>query len=81
MKKLLILGGAAVLLSSSLLAGCGRMGELEPPRARETERAPRDANAPTLPEPATVNRQSSQLPIDGGPANPFGGTTAASEPH
>lgn len=81
MKKLLILGGAAaMLLSSSLLAGCGRMGELEPPRARETERAPRDANAPSLTEPATINRQSSQLPIDGGPANPFGGTTAASGP-
>lgn len=80
MKKLLILSGAAVLLGSSLLAGCGRMGELEPPQARETERAPRDANAPSLPEPATINRQSSQLPIDGGPANPFGGTTAASGP-
>ena len=75
MKKILILSGAALLL-----AGCGRMADLEAPRARETERAPRSAQAPSLPEPATVNRPSSQMPIDGGPSNPIGGTAAGRDP-
>ena len=70
MKKSLILAAAAALL----LSGCGRMADLEAPPVRETERAPRDARAPSLPEPATVNRPSSQVPIDGGPSNPFGGS-------
>lgn len=74
MKKILILAGAAALLST---AACGRMADLESPR--ETERAPRDANAPALPEPATVNRPSSQMPIDGGPPNLIGGTAAGRE--
>ena len=75
MRAVLILAaGAAVALS-----GCGRMGELESPY-RETERAPRSARSPGLPEPATVNRPSSQQPIDGGPSNPIGGTAAGTEP-
>ena len=75
MRAVLILAaGAAVALS-----GCGRMGDLESPY-RETERAPRSARSPGLPEPATVNRPSSQQPIDGGPSNPIGGTAAGNEP-
>ena len=61
-------------------AGCGRMADLESPAPRETERAPRDARAPSLPDPATINRPSSQQPIDGGPSNPIGGTAAGREP-
>lgn len=61
-------------------AACGRMADLEAPRARETERAPRDASAPKLPEPATLNRPSSQLPIDGGAPNLIGGTAAGRGP-
>ena len=72
------------LIAVSLLAlgaaACGRMADLEAPRARETERAPRDASAPKLPEPATMNRPSSQLPIDGGPPNLIGGTAAGGGP-
>ena len=75
MKKILILSGAALLL-----AGCGRMADLEAPQARETERAPRSARAPSLPEPATMNRPSSQMPIDGGPSNPIGGAAAGRDP-
>ena len=75
MRAVLILAaGAAVALS-----GCGRMGELESPY-RETERAPRSARSPGLPEPATINRPSSQQEIDGGPNNPIGGTAAGREP-
>lgn len=61
-------------------AACGRMADLEAPRARETERAPRAANARPLPEAATINRPSSQMPIDGGPSNPIGGTAAGRSP-
>lgn len=50
---------------AAILAGCGRMGELAEP-------------GPV--EPGTVNRPSSQQPIDGGPGNPFGGTAAGREP-
>ncbi len=75
MRAVLILAAGAVVA----LSGCGRMGELESPY-RETERAPRSARAPGLPEPATVNRPSSQQPIDGGPSNPVGGTAAGREP-
>jgi predicted small lipoprotein YifL len=74
MRTMLILAAAAVVLS-----GCGRMGELESPH-RETERAPRSAGAPALPEPATINRPSSQQAIEGGPSNPIGGTAAGREP-
>ncbi|MFK0300350.1 hypothetical protein ACIQTU_14160 [Brevundimonas sp. NPDC090276] len=68
MKKTLMLASAATLL----LAGCGRMADLEAPGAVQTERAPRDRNAKTLPEPATVNRAPSHLPIDSGASDPFG---------
>lgn len=70
---------AAVGVAALALTGCGRMGELESPY-RETERAQRSSRAPGLPEPATVNRPSSQQPIDGGPSNPVGGTAAGREP-
>ncbi len=75
MRTLILLAGASLAL-----AGCGRMADLEAPPARETERAPRDASAPSLPDPATVNRPSSQQPIDGGPPNPFGATAAGKGP-
>lgn len=78
MKKLFVAGALALLAVST--AACGRMADLEAPQPRETERAPRDAAAPGLPDPATVNRPSSQVPIDGGPTNPFGGTAAGREP-
>ena len=68
MKKTLILAGAAALL----LAGCGRMADLEAPGAVQNERAPRDRNAKTLPEPATINTAPRQNPIDSGASDPFG---------
>ena len=70
MKKTLILAGAAALM----LAGCGRMADLEAPGAtpRQTERAPRDRNAERMPEPATVNSAPRQNPIDSGASDPFG---------
>jgi hypothetical protein len=78
MTRSLTLGALAILAIAA--AGCGRMADLESPAPRETERAPRDARAPALPDPATINRPSSQMPIDGGPSNPIGGTAAGREP-
>ena len=78
MTKVLTLGALAIL--AVVAAGCGRMADLESPAPRQTERAPRDARAPALPDPATINRPSSQMPIDGGPSNPIGGTAAGREP-
>jgi predicted small lipoprotein YifL len=78
MKKILTLGVLALLAASA--AACGRMADLEAPAPRQTERAPRDAWAPSLPDPATVNRPSSQVPIDGGPTNPLGGSAAGRDP-
>ncbi|MCV0414320.1 MAG: hypothetical protein DI552_11450 [Brevundimonas sp.] len=75
MKKSLLVVGVLALATSA----CGRMADLEAPR-RETERAVRDRNAPSLPEPATVNRPSSSVPIDGGPTNPIGAGAAQNEP-
>ncbi len=77
--KTLITAGALALLAVSA-AACGRMADLEAPQPRETERAPRSASDPKLPDPATINRPSSQQPIDGGPTNPFGGRAADREP-
>ena len=71
MTRSLTLGALAILAIAA--AGCGRMADLESP-------APRDARAPALPDPATINRPSSQMPIDGGPSNPIGGTAAGREP-
>ena len=68
MKKTLILAGAAALL----LSGCGRMADLEAPGAVQTERAPRDKNAKSLPDPATINTSPRQNPIDSGASDPFG---------
>ena len=70
----------AVVFLALGAAACGRMADLEAPRARQTERAPRDASAPKLPEPATLNRPPSQVPIDGGPPNLIGGTAAGRGP-
>ena len=78
MKKIVLAGALALIAVSA--SACGRMADLEAPQPRETERAPRDANAKALPDPATVNRPSSQQPIDGGPNNPFGGTAAGRDP-
>ena len=78
MTKVLTLGALAILAVAA--AGCGRMADLESPAPRETERAPRDSRTPSRPDPATVNRPSSQVPIDGGPSNPIGGTAAARDP-
>ena len=79
MMKAALIGAAALGLLAGLSA-CGRQADLEDPRARETERAPRSPLAENLPEPATVNRPSSQQPIDGGPSNPFGGGPGAANP-
>lgn len=76
MKNALLIGAAAAVLAAGL-AGCGRQADLEAPRARETERAPRSAQGESLPEPATINRPSSEVPIDGGPSNPFTASGAA----
>ncbi len=70
MKNALVIGAVAAALLAGL-AGCGRQAELEPPSARETERARRSPLDDNLVEPATINRPSSQVPIDGGPSNPF----------
>ena len=75
MKKILVTGVAALIAVSA--SACGRMADLEAPAPRESERAPRDAWARDLPDPATVNRPSSQVPIDGGPTNPLGAPAAA----
>ena len=51
------------------------MADLDAPPVKQTERGMRDERARSLPEPATVNRPSSQVPIDGGPSsNPYGGS-------
>lgn len=77
MKTVIMSGlGLALLLGA---AACGRMGELEPP-VTATERSPRGAWAKPLPDPATINRPSSQIPIDGGPSDLIGGTAAGREP-
>ncbi len=78
MKISLTLGALAVL--SVAAAGCGRMADLESPAPRQTERATRDARSPNLPDPATINRPSSQVPVDGGPNDLIGGTAAGREP-
>jgi len=75
MKQFIVLGAFALVAVSA--SACGRMADLESPAPRETERAPRDAWARDLPDPATVNRPSSQIPIDGGPTNPLGAPAAA----
>lgn len=79
MIKSLTVSTAVVLVALST-AACGRMADLEAPSGRETERAPRDARAPGLPEPAMTNRPSSQVPIDGGPPNLIGASPAGRGP-
>lgn len=68
-KSILILSAAALTLSA-----CGRMADLEAPPARQTERAQRGSEAKPMPEPATQNRSSNQIPVDGGPNNPYRGS-------
>jgi predicted small lipoprotein YifL len=73
MKKIVVAGVFALIAVSA--AACGRMADLDAPPARQTERSQRDARAPGLPEPATINRPPSQMPIDGGPSSsPYGGS-------
>ena len=73
MKKIVFAGVAAPIAVSA--AGCGRIADLDAPPAKQTERGMRDGRAPNLPEPATVNRPPSQMPIDGGPSSsPYGGS-------
>jgi predicted small lipoprotein YifL len=75
MKKIVVAGIAALIAVSA--AGCGRIADLDAPPARQTERGMRDERARNLPEPATVNRPPSQVPIDGGPSSsPYGGSGA-----
>lgn len=62
------------------VAACGRMGALESPDGRTSERAMRNAWSGPLADPATVNRPPSQSPIDGGPNDPFGGRAADRDP-
>ncbi|MBL0968812.1 MAG: hypothetical protein IBJ02_06835 [Brevundimonas sp.] len=72
MKKLIVLGALALIAAST--AACGRMADLDAPPARQTERGMRPGNAPSLPEPSTVNRPNRTQPIDGGPSsNPYDG--------
>ena len=78
MKKLILL--ATSLMIAASVSGCGKMADLEAPPARETERAQRDRWAPSLPDPATINRPSTQQPIDGGPVNPMGAPAAGRDP-
>jgi len=74
MKHIVSLGVLALFAFSA--AGCGRMADLEAPPVKQTERSPRDARAPGLPEPATVYRPPSTHPIDGGPTSPYDGPGA-----
>ncbi|MFN7619200.1 MAG: hypothetical protein ACK5RN_03570 [bacterium] len=75
MKKIVFTGVVALIAVSA--AGCGRIADLDAPPAKQTERGMRDGRAPNLPEPATVNRPPSQMPIDGGPSSsPYGGSGA-----
>jgi hypothetical protein len=70
--RIAVLGLVGLMLAGT--AACGRMADLEAPPERRTERGMRDAGAPSLEEPATINRSSTQQPIDGGPANPYSGS-------
>ena len=69
MKALLLIVAVALPL-----AACGRMADLEAPPARQTERAQRGADAEPMPDRATINRSSNQIPIDGAPNNPYSGS-------
>ena len=64
-----LIATAAVAL---MLTACGRMADLQPPPGATSRGGPV--------EPATVNRPSSQQPIDGGPSNPFGASAAGRDP-
>ena len=80
-----ILAAAVLALAAALsttLGGCGRQGDLERPRRvgdpapaekAETERAPRSAFAPALPNPATSTQSAREVPIDGAGNDPRGG--------
>jgi hypothetical protein len=68
-RKLILIGAAGLLVSA-----CGRMADLEAPPERRTERAQRSGSAEPMPEPATQNRSSNQIPVDGGPNNPYRGS-------
>jgi predicted small lipoprotein YifL len=75
MKKIVVVGVAALIAASS--AACGRMADLDAPPAKRTERSMRSERAPSLPEPATVYRPPSVQPIDGGPnTSPYSGPGA-----
>lgn len=70
--RLCALALAGLMLAST--AACGRMADLEAPPERRSERSMRGAEAPPLEEPATVNRSSNRIPVDGGPTNPYSGS-------
>jgi predicted small lipoprotein YifL len=86
MKSRIILAGALVLTAT--LGACGRQGDLERPRPigapaerAETERAPRSATAPALPDSATSGSQPARaVPIDGAGNDPRGGPGATPRP-
>jgi len=69
--RIAVLGLAGLMFAG--VAACGRMADLEAPPERRTERSMRGSGAPDLDEPATINRPSTQQPIDGGPSNPYSG--------
>lgn len=78
MKTALKIAALGVLVVG--VAACGRMGALESPDGRTTERAMRNAWDKPLSDPAMTNRPPSQNPIDGGPNDLIGGTAAGREP-
>jgi predicted small lipoprotein YifL len=71
-RKTLILTSS--LVAALTLSACGRMADLDAPPARQTERAQRGGEVAPMPDPATQNRPSNQIPIDGGPNNPYRGS-------
>ncbi|WP_374274860.1 hypothetical protein [Brevundimonas sp.] len=79
MKTALKIAACGLLLLGA--AACGRMGALESPDGRETERAMRNAWDKPLADPAMANRPPSQNPIDGGPNDLIGGTAAGRDPY
>lgn len=63
MNKTLILAAASV--AAIALSGCGKMGELQPPGATDTNRSSASRWTDRNADPATVNRPISELPIEG----------------
>lgn len=63
MKKILIV--SAAVMAAMAVSACGKMGELQPPGATDTNRSSASRWTDRNADPATVNRPISELPIEG----------------